>query len=193
MNIQRKTLILLIIFLLLLASLSCNLVKLSTGEDEGDGELKSIPASTEAVEDLKEGVQSAIATAQSGGPIQLVITEAQLTSLAVMRLQAPAESSIEDIQVHLRDGQIRISGTVEQNGVDLPLNISLEVFVEPTGLLHSEVITATVGPFPLPESVLDQITAQLDQALMTQFKAGDLVVDSVTIAEGTMTILGHVR
>lgn len=191
MDIKRKPLILFTIFLLLIASLSCNLVNLSTGEEEG--EFKYIPASTEEVENLEEGVQSAIATAQNGGPIQLVITEAQLTSLAVMQLQAPEGSRIDDIQVHLRDGQIRISGKVEQNGMDLPMSISLEVFVGPTGQLHSEVITATIGPFPLPESVLNQITAQLDQALSTQFVADDLVVDSVTIADGTMTILGHVR
>ena len=191
MDIKRKPLILFTIFLLLIASLSCNLVNLSTGEEEDV--FKYIPASTEEVENLEEGVQSAIATAQNGGPIQLVITEAQLTSLAVMQLQAPEGSRIDDIQVHLRDGQIRISGIVEQNGMDLPMSISLEVFVGPTGQLHSEVITATIGPFPLPESVLNQITAQLDQALSTQFIADDLVVDSVTIADGTMIILGHVR
>ena len=39
--------------------------------------------------------------------------------------------------------------------------------------------------------MLDQITAQLDQALMNQVIDADMVIDSVTIANGTMTITGH--
>jgi len=150
-----------------------------------------IPVSTEAVDDLAEEVQSAIATAQSGGPVRLVITEEQLTSLVAMGIQSQSDMSIENVQVHLRNGQIQITGQAKRSGVNLPLSVSLEVSVDAEGRPSSRVVAAKVGPFSLPDSILDQVTAQLDQALMRQFNADNVVVDSITIADGTMTIEGH--
>ena len=141
--------------------------------------------------ELEEEVESAVATAQSGGPIQLVITEQQLTSLAMMGVQSSPDVNIKNLQVHLRDGQIQISGQAESQGIDLPLSIALEISVDAEGRPRSRVITAKVGPFSLPDSMLEQITAQLDQALMNQFIADGMVIDSIVIADGNMIVEGH--
>ena len=187
MKVARiRPFILTISILLPLASISC-----LAGSSSKPPTPTLIPASTQAVDELEEEVQSAIETAQSGGPIQLVITEQQLTSLAVMAVQSNPDVNIKNIQVFLRDGQVQITGQAQSRGFDLPLSIVLEISVDDGGNPHSRAVTAQVGPFSLPDSMLDQITTQLDQALMNQVIDRDMVIDSITFANGTMTIIGH--
>ena len=183
---QIKPFIVTVLILLPLVSISC-----LAGSRSIQPTATPIPASTEAVEELGEEVESAVETAQSGGPVQLVITEEQLTSLAVMGVQSSPDVNIKNIQVRLRDGQVQISGQAESRGIDLPLSITIEISVDAAGRPRSKVITAKVGPFSLPDSMLEQITAQLDQAVMNQFIGGDMVIDSITIADGNMIIEGH--
>jgi uncharacterized protein YpmS len=97
--------------------------------------------------------------------------------------------------VLLRDGLIRITGTANQDGFDLPLSIALRVTADAQGLPHSEIVEAKVGPLSLPQSMIDQFTADFDQLLTTKFaeQAGDVVIDSISIEDGKMTIVAHRR
>jgi len=106
-----------------------------------------------------------------------------------MQMQSQPEASISDIQVRLRDGQMQISGNAVQSGLELPLNITLSISVQ-AGKLHSSVVSASIGPFSLPDNILNQITTQLDQALSDQL-AANMVVDKISIQTGRMTIEGH--
>ncbi|MBN1146412.1 MAG: hypothetical protein JXA78_04090 [Anaerolineales bacterium] len=175
-----------ILILVPLVSLSC-----LAGSSPKQPTPTLIPASTEALEQLGEEVQSAVETAQSGGPIQMTITEQQLTSLAVMGVQSGPDVNIKNLQVHLQNGQIQITGQAESKGFNLPVSITLEISVDANGQPHSNVITAKVGPFSIPDSMLEQITTQLDQALMNRLVAENMVIDSIHIADGAMTITGH--
>jgi uncharacterized protein YpmS len=187
MKLQPKFAILIAITMLVFVSLSCNL----------PGSRKApkptpIPVSTESVQELEDEIESAIATAQSGGPIELTFTEQQLTSLAATELQSQQDLGIQDVQVHLRNGQIQITGTVEQSGFDLPFNVALTVAVDAQGVPHTSIVDASVGPLPLPHSMQDQLTAQLDQVIASQY-ANNVIVESITIYDGYMTIRGHTQ
>ena len=184
-----KPLIGIILLVLIATSISCNLAWF------GGKALDTtpIPITTEAVDELIEEVESAIATAQSGGDVQLLITEEQLTSLVTIWLQSQEEANVSDIQVNLDNNQIIVTGEADQSGFIMPINISMAVSVDPNGHPQSSVIEATVGPFSLPDSILDQITAQMDEALMTQFIPSDVWVDSIDIQDGNMIINGHKR
>jgi uncharacterized protein YpmS len=187
MKLQPKLAILIAITILIFVSLSCNL----------PGSRKAptptpIPVSTESVQELEDEIQSAIATARSGGPIELTFTEQQLTSLAATELQSQQDLGIQDIQIHLRNGQIQLTGTVEQNGFNLPFHVALTISVDAQGVPHSSIVDASVGPLPLPHSMQDQLTAQLDQVIASQY-ANNVFVESVTIYDGYMTIKGHTQ
>ena len=88
---------------ILAASLACNFPGVSP---QATSPTAPVPVSSEAVQELEENLRSAAATAASGGVVNLVITEAQLTSLASLELQAIQDPKIENIQIRLRDGQI---------------------------------------------------------------------------------------
>jgi uncharacterized protein YpmS len=178
----------------ILSTISCNLVN----------SLRKTPTpapiiiSTKAATALAENVGSAVATAISGGPIELTLTEQQLTSLAASEIQSQSQQAgaqIQDLQIHLRDGQIQITGQVNQDGFSLPLSIILTISVDAQGLPHAAIVSANVGPFPLPDSMLSQMATQVDQMISEQLNnlSNNLSIDSITIANGTMTIIGHTR
>jgi uncharacterized protein YpmS len=171
---------------LLLVSIACQLIGFS---QEQPIDSPTSPVITQTGGDLPQETQAAGATAQNSGTIYLVLTEEQITSLAAAQIQSQPESNISDLQVHLRNDQMQITGTVIQNGLKLPLNLILAISVQ-TGKPSSSVVSASIGPFSLPESVLDQITTQLDQALSDQLTA-NLILDQITIDAGRMTIEGH--
>ena len=188
---KRNSLLVIVVLTLLVAGLACNLPLRGRVEPTAT----PIPVTGASVEELATQVASAAATAASGGPIVLEFTEEQLTSAAAVELQKAGETGVSGVQVSLRDGLITITGTASQNGFDLPLTIALRVSADAQGLPESEVVEARVGPLSLPQSMIDQFTTSFDQLLNDRFseEAGAVAIDSITIADGKMTIVAHKR
>lgn len=186
---KRSFLLVLTILALLVAGLACNLPV------RGMADPTPIPVSESAVQELATEVASAAATAVSGGPIVLEFTEQQLTSAAALELQSTGETAVRDVQVYLRDGIIQISGTANQSGFDLPLSVALRVSVDAQGMPQTEVMEAKIGPLSLPQSVIDQFTANFNQLLASRLaqEAGTMAIESITIADGKMTIVAYPR
>jgi len=190
MKTQRKVKMYFPIMVFVLVSLSCNFARAAK---PAVVEPTAIPVSTEAAVDLQKQVESAAATAISGGPVDLTITEQQLTSMAAAQLQNQPDAGVKNIQVHLQNGQIQITGDVAQSGFNLPFNVILTVTVNSQDRPVSRVVSASVGPLPVPQNMLDQITSQVDQSISNQFSANapNMVIDDITIADGYMKIKGH--
>jgi hypothetical protein len=188
---KRNVLLVLVITALLFAGLACNLPMLGRSKPTPT----PIPVTGASVEELATQVASAAATAASGGPVVLEFTEEQLTTAAALELQKSGETGVSGVRVSLRDGQIKITGTASQDGFDLPLTVALQVSVSPQGLPQSEVVEARAGPLSVPRSMIDQFTTGFDQLLNERFsqEAGDISIDSITIADGKMTIVAHKR
>ena len=178
---------LLVLLVLIISILACNLPFPSSATPT------EIPVSTEAVEQAKEQVKSAIATVQSGGDIEMQFTETQLTSLAAEELAKYAEADISNIQVGLQDGQILISARAKQGGFDLPAKIAIAVQTDGQGGFDFRVVSAAIGPLPVPDSMMDELTSQLEIGLRDQMVADDVYIDDISIADGLLIIKGHLR
>ncbi len=190
MKVSLKFRGLLVLSLLLAAMLACNLPGGSAEPPQ-----PTIPVSTESVVQLATQVVQAASTAQAGGPIVLEMTEAQLTSAAAMELQSQGEQSIRDIQVHLRNGQMVVTGTTTQSGLDLPVELVIQPTVDAQGVPQSKVVEASVGPFNLPQGTVDEISNRFNQLLLQQLgeTSQAIAVDNITIADGKMTVTAHRR
>jgi uncharacterized protein YpmS len=147
------------------------------------------------VQELEENLESAATQASSSGAVTVEVTEAQLTSLVAFQLQSQEQQILQDPQVFLRDGQIQLYGNAVQGGLSLPVSIVATVSVAEDGTPRYEILSANAGPVPLPDSILDQLTARLDQALAGQLspETTNMVIEEITIADGKMTITGHTR
>lgn len=132
---------------------------------------------------------------QGNTPVKIVLDEERLTAIVVKELQTQQDQPIEDPQILLRDGQIQVLGNVKQGAFTLPLKMLISVSIDSSGKPKFKVTSANVGPLPLPQSTLDQISTQLDSALAENLgpEIDDVYIENITIANGLMTVTGHQR
>jgi hypothetical protein len=155
----------------------------------------SIPVSTEAVESLEQTIHQAIAAGADTGTLTLAITETQLTSYLALKLQLQSSPIITFPQVYLRDGQIRIYGTATQGYFQVTASIILTAGIDSAGQLQIELSSADFGPMPVPQEVNDALSTVIKEAFTGSLGpvATGLRLDSVTIADGIMVIVGRTK
>jgi uncharacterized protein YpmS len=189
-NLNRK--ILIAVSALIFASLACNL---PGGNKSTQAPTETIPAVTEEIQITQEPLQLTLPTATPGSQFILEMNESQMTSLVASELQNQTDPALNNPQVRLRNGQIEFEADVNQSGLSLPLRLAVAVKVDDQGKPDYEITSANLGPLPLPESILEQFSNQLDLVLADQLKVDgkDLALDNITIQDGLMTATGHTR
>ena len=186
---RRKRVIILTVIALILSALACSLVNPTAAPPT------PTPISTEELLALETEVHSAAATAAAGGKVHLEFTEAQLTAAANSELQKQGETRIKEVQIGLQDGLLHLAGQVNQNGFEMPLAIAMKIIVDSQGKPHTQIVTGTIGPFAIPDSMLEQITTQFDQVLDSQLQSngGDVFIESLTIENGKINIVAQMK
>ena len=182
---------------LLLTSLACTIFV--GGPDYSD--LAPIPVSTEAADSLKVEMQKAFEAGAQTGIVTLNITEPQITSLLASRLlsdpnmQTDQKPIISDPQVYLRDGQMKIYGKSQQGMFAANIGIIINMGVDELGKPKIEIASADFGPFPAPAGINSALTAMIDEAYTGAIgpAATGLRIESITIADGIMTITGRIK
>jgi uncharacterized protein YpmS len=182
--------ILLALAALVIASLACNL---SRSASPSPTPRPTIPVSTTSVQELEQSLNEAAGDLQQGKQVTLILTESQLTSLVASSFQNTDGPILQNPQVYLRDGQVQLMGTIEQSGVGLPLEILVTPRVDSSGNLEYSIDSAKIGPFPIPQAQLNQLSTELDKAIAAQMGQGEerIILDGITISDGTMVITGH--
>ncbi len=152
-----------------------------------------IPFSTEAAGELQNLWQSTLAAAKNG-QVSVTVTEQQLTSLMVLRLQeaqqTQGDATIRDVQVFLRGGKIQMFGVIEASNITANTLVVVSVGVTAGGQMTFSVDSADFGPIPAPASLTQAISDTLNEALTGQVGtlASGVKITSVLIADGQMTI-----
>lgn len=187
---KPRSKILLIIFVLALVSLACNYSLHGPITPE-----PTIPVTTQAVEDLEQNLNNAADEAAKTGRINLTITENQMTSLLAQQLEQAGVDFLTNPQVTLRDGQIQLTGDVNQDDLSAKVTVILTVSVDAAGRPMLDVVSANIGPLPVPEDLLSEVQTRLNEAFLGQIRsvAPNLFVESIVIEGGSMTITGRTQ
>ena len=182
--------ILLLLTALICATLACSMF--IGGPDYLPG---TIPISTEAVESLKEQMESAALAGAQTGTITLQITEEQITSSIAFKLVAQEKPVFQEPQIYLRNGQMQIYGKVVRGFFTANILVALFVNVDEFGQPKIEILTADFGPFPAPEGLKSSLTALITEAYTGTLGpvATGFRIDTIIIADGTMTITGQIN
>src|SRR5687767_7115184 len=184
--------------ILLLTSLACTIFV--GGPDYSS--LPPIPVSAEAAASIQEEIRRAVEAAAQTGVITVNLTEPQITSYLAARLQTDPSLQQSDNkplmtnpQVYLRDGQMQIYGKTQQGIFAANIGIIVSVSVDPNGQPLIEMTSADFGPFPAPEGLKDAISAMIREAYTGSLGpvATGLRIETISIADGVMTITGRVR
>jgi hypothetical protein len=154
-----------------------------------------IPVSTDATGEMVSSMQTAVAAGSTTGQVTLVITESQLTSYLTYKLEAQADPFLTNPQVYLQNGQIQLYGTAKKGYFEATAAIILTAGVDDQGHLAVELTSADFGPLPVPAGLTEIITASLQEAFTGAIgpTATGIRLESVTIADGEMTILGQIK
>lgn len=161
----------------------------------------TIPVSTEAAETLKDQIRRAFEAGAASGQVTIQITESQMTSLLAQRfqsdpsLQQDQKPFITDPQVYLRDGQMQVFAKTQQGIFTANISIVLTVTLDENAKPKIEITSANFGPLPIPEGLTDTISAMIEEAYTGAIgpAATGLRIQSITIADGVMTITGRIR
>ena len=186
---MKQMRIILLLIVLLGSSLACNL-----GSRLGNSSDESIVVSPQAAENLVEKVQEAENAARSGEEVELVVTESEVTSLIMLELNKQPSTPIDDIQVYLRDGYVKVTGVYSDSGFNFPIEIIAEPGVTDSGNLQVKLISAKIGPVSAPDGLREQAQELIDRSvaeIMTEQSGGNFIVTYVDIADGNLTIRGH--
>jgi hypothetical protein len=178
------------LFVLILSALACTINV--GGPDYPD---TPIPVSTEAIEQMKQSIQEALATGAASGQVSFVINEIQLTSYLAFKLQEQPEPFITDPQVYLRDGQIQIYGTAQKGYFLATARIIFTAYADADGKLAIELSEADFGPLPVPDGLKEAATAIVSEAYTGALGpvATGFRIEAIVISDGMMAITGRVK
>jgi hypothetical protein len=184
--------------ILLLTSLACTVFV--GGPDYSS--LPPVPVSTEAVASIQDEIARAIEAGATTGTITVNLTETQITSYLAGRLQtdpslqqSERKPLITEPQVYLRDGQMQIYGKTQQGMFAANIGIVLNMGVDANGQPQIDIVSADFGPFPAPDGLKEAITAMVREAYTGSLGpvATGLRIESISIANGVMTVTGRIR
>jgi hypothetical protein len=177
--------------LLLLTSLACTIFV-----GGPDYPAQPIPVSTDEVQSMQAQIEQAFLAGAESGIVTLQITESQLTSYMTQKLQEQASPPFTEPQVLLRDGQMQMYGKINRGMFAANVLITMNVSIDPiTGLPKIEIAEADFGPFPAPEGLNTAISAVIDEAFTGSLGpvAIGFRLESITIADGIMTLTGRIK
>ncbi len=186
------------LLILILTSLACTIFV--GGPDYSS--LPPIPVSAEAAQSIKDEVKRAFEAGAETGVVTINLTETQITSYLAQRMQtdpslqqSDKKPLITDPQVYLRDGQMQIYGKTQQGIFTANIGIIVQVGVDANGQPLIEITSADFGPFDAPEGLKNALTAMIKEAYTGSIGpvATGLRIESISIANGVMTITGRIK
>ncbi|HAV78075.1 MAG TPA: hypothetical protein DCX53_12065 [Anaerolineae bacterium] len=194
---KRSSSLPIFIIILIVTSIACSVFV--GGPDYSD--LAPIPVSNEAAEGLQEQIKRAFESGIATGEVIIQITEPQITSVLALRLQTDqslqqnSQPLIVDPQVYLRDGQMQIYGKSRQGMLTANIGIIVAVGVDENNKPKIEIVTADFGPLPAPDGLKEIISSMIQEAYTGSLGpiATGLRIQSITIIDGVMTIIGRIR
>ncbi len=154
-----------------------------------------ISVSTEAAATLEQKVTEAVQQADLTGAFEISLTEEQVTSYVAAKLQEQQEVAILNPQVFLRDGKLQAFGDLQQNSIQVPLAFEVEPQITNGGQPQLVLLSAQVGGVAAPDTLVKYLQEKIDEIYsgIVGSAGSNFTAESITIADGVMTIKGQVK
>lgn len=179
--------LLLILSVLVAASIACNLPARGISTPPPQPTLS--PAE---IDQLEDQLRATLSSQQEQGEITITITQQQLNAFIASEMAAMSDPPIKDPQVVLTNGQIEVYGVINQGGISADSKTVLQPRIDAEGNPKLDVASITVGPFPVPDTLKDQVETMVDDTLSDYLstQSDRFRVTDIQVSEGSMTISG---
>ncbi len=177
--------------MLLLSSLACTIFV-----GGPDYPAQTVPVSENEVINMRTLIEQAFSLGAESGGVTLQFTESQLTSYIALKMQEQANPPFTEPQILLRDGQMQMYGKMDSGMFTANILITMNVGIDETsGLPKIEIAEADFGPIPAPDGITNAISAIIDEAFTGSLGpvATGFRLESITIADGVMTMTGRIK
>ncbi len=188
---NKKNSLALLLSLLLFTTLACTIF---VGGPEYP--TQTVPVSAEEVQSMQTQIEQALLAGAETGAVTFQITESQLTSYMALKMQEQTTPPFTEPQVFLRNGQMQIIGKIDQGMFAANMLITMNVSIDPaTNLPKIEIASADFGPLPAPKGLNTAISAMIEEAFTGSLGpvAIGFRLESINIADGTMTMTGRIK
>ena len=188
---QQKNALTFFISTLVLAALACGIF---VGGPEYPAQ--TIPASPDEVTNMRDQIEQAFLAGAETGVVTMQITESQLTSYLALKTQDQENPPFTEPQILLRNGQMQMYGKIIRGALTANMLITTNVGIDETsGMPKVEIASADFGPFPAPEGLNAAINAVIAEAFTGTLGpvAIGFRLESITIADGVMTMTGRIK
>lgn len=176
---------------LVLASLACTIFV-----GGPDYPAQTVPFSPDEAQNMHTQIEQAFLAGAETGVVTLQITESQLTSYLTLKMQEKADPPFTEPQILLRNGQMQMYGKVARGMFAANFLITMNVGIdETTGLPKIEIASADFGPIPAPEGLNTAISSIIEETFTGSLGpvAIGFRLESITIADGVMTMTGRIK
>ncbi|MFN8413186.1 MAG: hypothetical protein U0Z26_12435 [Anaerolineales bacterium] len=190
MNIKRNSFPV-FVSALLLASLACSIFI-----GGPDYPAQTIPVSQDEVTKMQEEIKQAFLSGAETGIVTLQITESELTSYLDAKMQSQTNPPFTNPQVLLRNGQMQMYGKFTKGYFNANMLITMNVGIDPTtGQPLITITSADFGPVDAPEGLNNAISSVIGEAFTGSFGpvATGFRIETITIADGIMTLTGRIK
>jgi hypothetical protein len=195
-NITRTKPIGMSLFALLFSALACNMPGPRIGGPEKPTQAPT--PSAESLESFNDKWRD-LNLATPDGPFSMTFTEAELSSALADALQEAKVDGGQDIPIEnpsvvLKDGTINLYGQVSINTFQANGLIVAVPSIGQDGLIHIQISSVEFGPIDLDPSLLDTLVSNIEQSINAPIQSSpfNIVLTSITIADGEMTIDGTI-
>jgi hypothetical protein len=177
------------ILTLIVILMAFNLACLFSGIGSAPTPERTVPVSTEAAQGFVNSFEKPTFDA-TGNTASIKLTEEQITSYVASQLNQDPNPIIQNPQVLLEDNQVKLSGQVETDIITAPGMIIGTLSIDNNHLPKVTIISAKVGGFDIPPSLLTRIDSMIDRAITDNLTQPDVnfQVDSISINNRVMTI-----
>ena len=175
--------ILILPVLVLLVGLACNL----SGGPTPPRPVPTVPTQEQRLEQQVQTVQPNPET----GKLTLTVTEAQITTYIIENLQNEYASILTNPVVVFQPDRVELYGTIKNDPISANAKIIMSITIDSTGKPIVEIVEANFGPFPVPSSLLSNLSTVVDNAIADSMKEyqSEYRLESITFTTGSATIV----
>lgn len=189
-----RGLVLIVVVLLLVVGGMVLLAPQKPRVSSGLADITPNPSAATQLDDKITALQKQIDAAKRAGktiPVSITFTEQELTSKAAQYAASDPTNPLHpsNVQVHLANGQVIVTSTVTVQGFGIDIGISAVPSVV-DGKLQLGVQRIDTGGFPVPDIVTRQIVQQIGSGIDPASLGLPLSVTSVSVGQGTITLVG---